>query len=438
VTLADVEATGQKRIIGTILGFPHLGFAKAPYKKASKNAPAKRAGAAEVPTKPLLEVVARAADGQPLSVRVYNFHKANSNFDKGERDDASTSELAIGQTLTFFLNEYTFEKDVFAAGLSGVVPAFTVLDLMLNPSHNQSKGYGIKIARVAPHASTLYSYMTASSLGNLISGVDSAEEVIKARAERCEPVANCVERSRYGLYGLVSRDARVVTIDEGFDFVRVEVPGGEDSALPGLPHFDIALQDLQTFTNCPGDVQSARTFVDLAIAAGALRAFVAFDDYYNRTEPRLSQFRGVPLVDVNAFLAPVEAESLEGAACTVFGTDWKVAHEMALQTIALRVGAAPLSQPAGAPRGEGEVVPPPCADLPLVSDACSFNRGYRIHVGNPGPMGIPAPRGDSSFYVLTVYFDAAPTRAGSGGGPAKPATTFKRVRVEGDDEEEDE
>jgi len=437
VTLADLEATGQKRLIGTILAFPHLGYAKAPYKKPGKNAPAKRAGAVDAPTKPLLEVVSRASDGQPLSVRVYNFLKANSNFDKGDRDDECFSELAIGQTLTFFLNEYTFEKDVFHSSLSGVVPPYTVIDLILNPSHNQSKGYGIKIARIAPHDSTLYSYMTPSSLGNFISGADSADEVIKARAERCEHIVNCVERSRYGVCGRVSREARVVTIDEGVEFVRIEVPGGDESVLPGIPFFDIALGDLQAFTNCPGDVLLARSFVDLAIAAGALRAFVTFDDYYNRTEPRLAQYRGVPLVDVTAFLAPVDGTTLEGAACTVFTTDWKVAHEMTLQKIALRVSSAPLSQEAGLPYGEASVIPPPCRDFPLVSDGCSFNRGYKIHVGNPGPMGIPAPRGDSSFYVLTVYFEAAPNKGG-GGGATKQATSFKRVRIEEEpDAEED-
>ena len=437
ITLADVEASGQKRIVGTILAFPHLGYAKAPYKKPGKNAPAKRASAADAPTKPLLEVVARAGDGQPLSVRVYSFLKANSNFDKGDRDDECFSELAIGQTLTFFLNEYTFEKEVFHASLSGTIPPYTVIDLILNPSHNQSKGYGIKIARIAPHDSTLYSYMTPSSLGHFISGADSADEVIKARAERCEHVMNCVERSRYGVYGLVSREARVVTIDEGVEFVRIEVPGGDAPVLPGIPFFDIAFGDLQAFTNCPGDVLLARSFVDLAIAAGALRAFVTFDDYYNRTEPRLAQYRGVPLIDVVTFLAPVDGATLEGRACTVFTTDWKVAHEMTLQKIALRVSSAPLSQEAGLPYGEVSVVPPPCRDFPLVSDGCAFNRGYKIHIGNPGPMGVPAGRGDSSFYVLTVYFESESYRGG-GGGATKQATSFKRVRIEEEpDAEED-
>ena len=30
-----------------------------------------------------------------MSVKLYNFHKANSNFDKGDRDDSSVSVLAV-------------------------------------------------------------------------------------------------------------------------------------------------------------------------------------------------------------------------------------------------------------------------------------------------------------------------------------------------------
>jgi hypothetical protein len=52
-------------------------------------------------------------------------------------------------------------------------------------------------------------------------------------------------------------------------------------------------------------------------------------------------------------------------------------------------------------------------------------------------MGVPAGRGDSSFYVLTVYFEAAPNKGG-GGGATKQATSFKRVRIEEEpDAEED-
>jgi hypothetical protein len=439
LTLADCEATNQKRIMGTILAFPHLGFAKAPYKKPGKNAPAKRASVdvTQPAPLPLLEVVSRTGDGQAESVRVYNFHKANSNFDKGDRDNESTSELRIGQVLTFFLNEYTFDKDVFPAGLSGTIPAFTVVELVLNPSHNQSGGYGCKIARVKPCAHSLYSYMTAAALERLPANCEQAHKFSDDQAALCVPLLKCVERSRFSFYSPVSPLARVVDIREDLDFVRIENPDCDGTTpVPGVSSVDISLADLQNFTNCPGDVLSARTLVDLAIAAGALRLLVVYDDYYNRTEPALSQYRGVPLIDIEAFLAPVKAEELEGAPCTVFMTDWKVAHEMTLQKIALRVGIAPLSQPVGIKPAGGEVVTRPCVDLPLVSDACSFSCGYKIHVGNPGPIGAPAPRGDSSFYVLSVFYDAVPAVTAGGRGGGGSVTTYKRVRV--DDEEEGE
>ena len=402
VTPADMEATNQKRLIGTILGFPKLGFANAPYKKPAKKAHAKRAAAAaEAEPLPLLEVISRTGDGQTEAVRLYNFHKANSNFDKGDRDPESTSELRIGQVLTFYLNEYTFEKDVFPAGLAGVIPAFTVVDLVLNPSHNQSKGYGCKIAKITPHASTLYSYMTPAALERVPYTPDGAQRVAEEQAGVCGPIIKCVERSRYSVYSAVSPLARVVDVRDGLEFVRIECPQGSGATpVPGVHGVDIAVKDLEAFTNSPGDVVSARTFVDLAIAAGALRVFVAFDDYYNRTEPELSQYRGVPLVDAGAFLAPIKEAGLETSEDSVlFDADWRVAHDAHLQEIAFRVRTVAVSQPAGVPARTiaGDTVEPPCPDLALVSAACAYARGYKSTSATPAtPRTSPSTSSASS------------------------------------------
>ena len=434
VTAADLEASSQKRIIATILAFPKLGFANAPYKKAGKNAPAKRAPAApEAPPLPLLEVITRTGDGQPESVRVYNFHKANSNFDKGDRDSESTSELRVGQVLTFYLNEYTFEKETFPAHLAGAIAPFTVLDVILNPSHNASGGYGVKVARIAPHASTLYSYMTPAALERLPGDGEQGLRLAEERAALCAPMAKCVERSRCSFYSPVSPLARVVDIRPDLDFVRIECPADSGATpVPGVPGVDVSLRDLQAFTNTPGDALAARTLVDLAIAAGALRLFVTFDDYYNRLEPALSQYRAAPLIDVGAFLAPVrEAELDPEEPRVLFPAPWRVPHDGNLQSVGFLVAPAPRSQQEGEPRGEAEVVAPPCPDLPLVSCACAYRRGYRVYVGNPG-SGV----GDTgAFYVLGLVFEAVPApHATAGGGGA--VTAYKRLRP--DDEAGDE
>lgn len=428
VTLDDVETKGQRRIIATILGFPHIGFVKAPYKKAGKNAPAKRTPTvAETPPKPLLEVVSRLPDGQPESVRVYNFLKVNSNFDKGERDDASASVLRVGQVLTFYLTDFNFEKDVFPAGMAGSFPAFTVLDVTLNPSHNASEGFGVKIARVRQHPSTLYSYMTPSGLERLPRDGEQAARMAEEQAGLCEPVAKCVERSRYSFYSAVNPLARVVDVRPDLDFLRIECPPDSGATpVPGVAGVDISLKDLQAFTNHPDDAHGARTFVDLAIAAGALRLFVVFDDYFNRVEPALAQHRGVPLVDVPAFLDPVKGWNLDPKEPYVlFPAPWRVAHSGNLQNIGFLVATAPRTQQAGQPRGDGQVVAPPSADLPLVSSACAYHRGYKLYVGNPGSGAFDI----EAFYVLDLVFDALPA-AKEGGGGGGAVTGYKRVRFD--------
>jgi hypothetical protein len=363
-----------------------------------------------------------------MSVKMYNFNKAGSNFDKGNRDDESVSVLAVGQVLSFGLSEFTYEGDnnvskcVFREGMSGFVECNSVVDMILNPSHNQSAGYGCKISKVHPHASTLYSYMRPAALESLKGSADTARKFSAEQADRCTPIAKCVDGSRYSLYGNVNPTAKVVDIREDLDFVRVECPRGSGATpLPGVQAIDVAFKDLLTFTNCPGDMTSARTLVELAIASGSLFMFVTFDDYNSKQEPLFSAFRGVPLIDANGFLAPVEESQLDsGEESVSFAAPWNVPQDRELSTIGFCVGTTPKTQSA-----EESFVPPPCSDLSLVSTTCAFEKGYKVYVGNPG-----SGAGNDSFYVLGMYFNCGPGRAGQpGAGGGGQATAFKRVRV---------
>lgn len=160
----DRTASGVNRVSATILGIPKLGFVRAPYKKAPSKPGKKgdkRGEREPSAAKPLLELGEHTQTGEPLSVRIYSFFKANSNYDRGERDEGSASELRVGQVLTFALTEYTFggdgkDKEVFPPGTTGVLPPATVVELVLNPSHNQSNGYGVKLSRARPLPHTLY------------------------------------------------------------------------------------------------------------------------------------------------------------------------------------------------------------------------------------------------------------------------------------------
>ncbi len=285
---------------------------------------------------------------------------------------------------------------------------------------------------------TLYSLMGCSGpLDRIQKSAEAALEFVREQAKVCAPVCNNLEQARYGFYAQVDPTARVVDIRDDLAFVRIECPPGSSSTpVPGAHCVDVAHEDLMRFANAPGDMLAARTLVDLAIAAGAAKMFCTFNDYYNRQEPMLSQFRGVPLVDCAAFLAPVqEGELAAGEATVTFRADWKVPHDPKLQQVALRVETTPTVHEDGEVCNE-EVfgvkwfATPPCPDMPLVSPACAFAKGYRVLVGNPGAED-PDDDEDDTHYVLDAYYDAGAGRGCVGGaGAAGGGTTgYKRIRV---------
>jgi len=432
-TAADQAEMKAKRIVGTILSFPKLGFVSAPYAKkakAGKEPPA--------PPKRLLEP--HTTDmGEVTSVRVYGFHKVSSNFDKGPRDDDFVSTLRVGQTLTFYLNEFMYDtsekKTVFAEGCPGVIPPYSVVELQLNPSHNQSKGYGLKIAKITPQAPTLYSYLLRPASRLLCGTAEAAQHFAKDCAKECESVVNQVEQARFAFVSTVDRSARVVDIREDLEFLRLECPQGTCATpVPGVASLDVSFEVLQRFTNFPGDLNGARTLVDLAIAAGALRVLVTYDDYYNHKEPALGQYRCVPIVDAEAFLASVEEAKMETTSASVtFPVPWTLQQDPSLSCVAFRVFTVPVSQDEGeAPHDDAfdikECVQAPCPDLPIQSPVCACEKGYRVLVGNPGQGE------DDDYYVLDCFFNAAPKTVmggASGFAGAQPGRTtgYKRVRV---------
>lgn len=436
-TAADQAELKSKRFVGTILSFPKLGYVSAPYSKKAK------AGAKDssVPPKRLLEAAGTTPYGEVTSVKVYGFHKVNSNFDKGPRDEEFVSTLRLGQTLTFFLNDFMFdtkEKAVFSEGCPGVIPPYTVVEVHLNPSHNQSKGYGLKLTKITPQGPTLYSYLTTPGFQALSRNSEEAASAAKEGAQQCESVLNQVEQSRFCFVAQVDRSATVVDVREDLPYLRIECPAGSGATpVPGVYSLDVSHAEIQRFTNFPGDVLGARTMVDLAIAAGALRVLVTYDDYYNHKEPALGQYRCVPLVDTEAFLAPVEARDMETSQASVlFAVDWALPHDDMLKTMAIRVSTVPVDQEEGeAPHDDAfdaaACVAPPSPDMALVSPACAFDRGYRVLVGNPGGED------EDPYYVLACYFNAAPKAvtgaAGAGGRPGR-TTGYKRVRFEGDND----
>ena len=109
-----VKLGKNKRISLTILAVTKLGWAAAPFKKGKAGAAKKAVALADkdaVKPKPLFEAgEVHLATGQILSVKLYNFAKANANTDRGERDDSAVSTLRVGQArfFDFFVVAFSF------------------------------------------------------------------------------------------------------------------------------------------------------------------------------------------------------------------------------------------------------------------------------------------------------------------------------------------
>jgi len=423
-----------KRIIGTILSFPKLGYVSAPYSKKAKTGGKDQAS----PPKRLLESASTNEYGEVTSVRVYGFSKVNSNYDKGPRDDDFCSVIKLGQTLNFYLNEFIWEKGVFPEGSTGAIPAYSVVEMQLNPSHNQSNGYGLKITKISPQGPTIYSYLskTSSAYQALARTPEQAASFLKECAAASPSLANVLEQARYAFIADVDRSARVVDVREDLAFLRIECPAGSGrTPVPGVFHLDVAYSDMERFTNFPGDLTGARTLADFAIAAGALKVLVTYDDYYNHKEPALSQYRCVPLVDTEAFLVPVVEAQLETTDCAVtFPAPWSIPQDPGLSNVALRVFTVPVCQEEGeAPHDDTfdikACLAAPSPDMPLVSPICAFDKGYRVLAGNPG-SGTAG--GADAYYVLNFFFNAAPksVMGAAGGGRMGKTTGYKRVRLD--------
>ena len=79
------------KISVTILGVSKLGWAFAPFKKATGN----KKSVKDPNAKPLFEMV-RTGD-KFTGVTMFSFKKVNSNFDRGDHDSSISATLHIGQ-----------------------------------------------------------------------------------------------------------------------------------------------------------------------------------------------------------------------------------------------------------------------------------------------------------------------------------------------------
>ncbi len=103
----------------------------------------------------------------------------------------------------------------------GVIPTFTVVDVVVAPTHNQTDGWACKLARMTLHESSLYSYMTPTALDLLPHSEAEALQFYEAMAPKCEKICNVIERTRQCFYAPLTQGSFLAEMPLYPDYFRV-------------------------------------------------------------------------------------------------------------------------------------------------------------------------------------------------------------------------
>ena len=126
-------------------------------------------------------------------------------------------------------------------------------------------------------------------------------------------------------------------------------------------------------------VLDAITLLDFSSCASALYLYVVGQQAYKKGDPALSDFRGVPLVDVDAFLKSVDfenhGEDRELGACVM---DDRVVFPFKHEIVS--IGARPIATVFTTPV-EFVGKSTPCPDFSLISEESSVGKGYLVTIG---------------------------------------------------------
>lgn len=296
------------------------------------------------------------------------------------------------QVMTFFVQSFMFDSKKSDSGVDQYIfprdmqfiPEFTVVDMHIMTSNNDTEGgYGCKLKRIAPHPTTLYSYMGAESLRLLPDTFERATELALERAQENLFVHNQFEAKNVAFFRRVPDNSFISSMPVTEGYYRIVGPNGAE-LFPGVPCVDIAQEDLFRFANVVGEelqdkVFDAVTLLDFSSAASALWMYVVGVTAYKNSDPLLSEFRGVPLVDVDVFLKSVDFEGvdedvevggvvMEDRVVFPFKSDIASLNARAVVT----VFTTPVVSSG---------VPAPCPDFSLLSEASTVTKGYLVTIG---------------------------------------------------------
>lgn len=192
----------------------------------------------------------------------------------------------------------------------------------------------------------------------------------------------CSEKS---LSRRVPDNSFISTVPVAEGYYRIVGPSGGE-LFPGVPCVDIAVEDLFRFSNVVGEelqdkVFDAVTLLDFSSAASALWMYVVgVSSYGNKSsDPLLSEFRGVPLVDVDVFLRSVDFEGVDDDA-EVGGVVMEDRVVFPLKFDIVSLGAKAVVTVFTTPVVSSGT-PAPCPDFSLISEASTVTKGYLVTIG---------------------------------------------------------
>ena len=233
------------------------------------------------------------------SVKMYSFIK--DGLSKGERVDSSCATIASGQTYRISLKDFMFEakkqedQQVFPPNLD-VIPAFTVVEIMISPSHTEpfESGYAFHLSRIRPCDFSLYSLHAPLGLGLLPPTYEESLRLAEKYSVESPGLRKTIEPKNTGFFGKVAPGSYLVKYSD--DIYRLvgpkETPGDEQArhlnVMDGVFFVDIPKETLMRFTNAVDESEDdalnyAHFIVDIASAAGALDCYVVHNEYAMRS-----------------------------------------------------------------------------------------------------------------------------------------------------------
>lgn len=160
--------------------------------------------------------------------------------------------------MTFFVQPFMYtprktdngsEQHLFPRDIS-FIPEFTVVDMHLMTSHNETDGgYGCKLKKIALHPTSLYSYLASDGLKLLPVTYQDALDLAVKRGEENRFIHNQFESKNVAFFARVPTGSFVSSVPVVEGYYRIVGPNGSE-LFPGVPCVDVFQDDLFRWFIC--------------------------------------------------------------------------------------------------------------------------------------------------------------------------------------------